>query len=573
MRFFIHLWLFFLMILFSDLSFAQDLPSSDRTFSIEELTIDALHDAIKNKKMTCERLIDLYLDRIKKYNLSMENVPLNALTEINLSAKEQARQLDQLYSTSHQLAGTLHCVPVVIKDNIDTYDVTTTSGSFALLGTQPVNDAFLVKQLRGAGAIIIAKSAMDELASGMKGISSRSGRVGNAYRAEKNAGGSSGGSAVAVSANFAILGVGTDNSGSVRIPAAFNGIVGLRPSMGLISQRGIFPAGNLDGTAGPMARNVKDLAIMLDVIVSENTPNGKARNDSSVTSYVAYLNQDGLRGKRIGVVHRVGDINTFKAMPDDVMNQLKKSLQLMQAAGAVIVDDIQLPRFNNNRKLNMAGMREEVNQYLASFPAARKNFDDICESNRTRVFGNQAACVRFVHGMPKKSDHEYKAALKLFAKNKDYVENIMNKQQLDALLIPISTTGIATDDPMKVNTWQAPVSSNAGLPSITLNVGYIDGMPFGIEMIGKQFAEGTLIEMAYAYERHTTQRIPPALSAAGPIFANMSIAAMNNLFTLLGSNAYQQVLKKGKTNDLTADKFKQITINTIKNMKTDNTHH
>src|SRR5580658_3746684 len=246
----------------------------------------SIHTAIEQHQLTCEQLINHYLERIKQYNLSTaKHAPINAFNEINPTALDQARQLDNHYSQTQKLSGSLHCIPVVLKDNIDTYDATTTSGTLALLGNQPNQDAFLVSQLRKAGAIILAKGGMDELASGFSGISSRSGRIGNAYDPDKNPGGSSGGPAAAVSANFAMIGIGTDNSGSVRIPAAFNGIVGLRPSTGLISQRGIFPAGNLDGTAGPLARNVEDLARLLDVIAQEDPQDKKTISVPRVATY------------------------------------------------------------------------------------------------------------------------------------------------------------------------------------------------------------------------------------------------------------------------------------------------
>ena len=236
-------------------------------FNLEEATIDSIHTAIKNHQITCTQLITAYLNRIKKYNLSVDKAaPINAFTEINPSVLNEAQYIDDTYAKTKKLVGPLHCIPVLLKDNIDSFDTTSTSGSFALLGNQPTKDAFLVSRLRKAGAIILGKGGMDEFASGMIGISSRSGRIGNAYDSTKNPGGSSGGPAAGVSANFAVIGIGTDNSGSVKIPAAFNGLVGLRPSTGLISQQGIFPMGTLDAAAGPLTRTTKDLAIVLDVI-------------------------------------------------------------------------------------------------------------------------------------------------------------------------------------------------------------------------------------------------------------------------------------------------------------------
>ncbi|MHA3122626.1 amidase [Legionella pneumophila] len=539
---------------------------------LESATIRSIHHAIQNHQFTCFDLVTTYIDRIKKYNLSTKKfAPINAWSEINTSAIVQAQQLDASFKNTGLLSGPLHCIPVILKDNIDSFDTTTTSGSYALLGSQPVRDSFLVEKLRKAGAIILGKSGMDEFAWGMIGISSRSGRIGNAFNPNKNPGGSSGGSAAAVSASFALLGIGTDNSGSVRIPAAFHGLVGLRPSTGLISQQGIFPMGNLDGTAGPIARTTEDLAILLDIIAKPDLHDPKTLDIPRVKTYKEFLKMDGLTNKRIGIVHNVNNIDTFDKMPSYILKIVQKATQNMQKMGATLID-IDLPLFNNDRKNNQAGEVQDVNEYLASFPSTRKNFQDICESNRTRNFGTKKDCLHFIKNMASKSSKSYQQAQSIFAKNKIYVQKIMKRDKLDALLIPISTHGTATYDEMTVNTWRAPVSSNSGLPSISINIGYSDDMPIGIELVGKQFHEGTLIEIAYAYEKHTSNKISPTMPEENPTLLNLSIPELNNLFTLLGKNAYEEVLMHSKdTNDkaseLTPEKFQKITVDTIDKMK------
>lgn len=539
---------------------------------LESATIRSIHHAIQNHQFTCFDLVTTYIDRIKKYNLSTKKfAPINAWSEINPSAIVQAQQLDASFKNTGLLSGPLHCIPVILKDNIDSFDTTTTSGSYALLGSQPVRDSFLVEKLRKAGAIILGKSGMDEFAWGMIGISSRSGRIGNAFNPNKNPGGSSGGSAAAVSASFALLGIGTDNSGSVRIPAAFHGLVGLRPSTGLISQQGIFPMGNLDGTAGPIARTTEDLAILLDIIAKPDLHDPKTLDIPRVKTYKEFLKMDGLTNKRIGIVHNVNNIDTFDKMPSYILKIVQKATQNMQKMGATLID-IDLPLFNNDRKNNQAGEVQDVNEYLASFPSTRKNFQDICESNRTRNFGTKKDCLHFIKNMASKSSKSYQQAQSIFAKNKIYVQKIMKRDKLDALLIPISTHGTATYDEMTVNTWRAPVSSNSGLPSISINIGYSDDMPIGIELVGKQFHEGTLIEIAYAYEKHTSNKISPTMPEENPKLLNLSIPELNNLFTLLGKNAYEEVLMHSKdTNDkaseLTPEKFQKITVDTIDKMK------
>lgn len=566
-----------IIYLFIALFICQPSFSSQRKTSLphlESVTITSIHEAIQNKQFTCLQLVTAYIDRIKRYDLSTNNhAPINAWSEINPSVLTQAQQLDLSFKKTGQMSGALHCIPVILKDNIDSFDTTTTSGSYALLGSQPVYDAFLVEKLRSAGAIILGKGGMDEFAWGMFGISSRSGRIGNAYDTSKNPGGSSGGPAAAVSASFALLGIGTDNSGSVRIPAAFHGLVGLRPSTGLISQHGIFPMGNLDGTAGPIARTTQDLAILLDIIAQPDLHDSKTLDIPRVKTYTAFLNKNGLAKKRIGIVHNVNGLNPFDKMPTYITKIIQNATEDMQRIGATFID-VNLPAFDNDRQNNQAGEIQDVNKYLASFPSTRKNFRDICQSNRTRNFGSIKDCLHFIESMANKSSTSYKQALAIFAKNRAYIQNIMDKNHLDALLMPITTQGTATYDAMTVNTWRAPISSNTGLPSISINVGYSDDlrMPIGVELIGKLFQEGTLIEMAYAYEAHTS-KITPTLPEENVALLNLSIPELNNLFTLLGKNAYEEVLinvKKSEkiTTELSAEKFRKITASTIERLKT-----
>ena len=537
-------------------------------------TITSIHTAIQHHQLTCLQLITAYVERIKKYNLSAKTrAPINAWTEINPSVLTQAQQLDVAFKKTDQISGSLHCIPIILKDNIDSYDTTTTSGSYALLGSQPIHDAFLVEKLRNAGAIILGKGGMDEFAWGMFGISSRSGRIGNAYDPSKNPGGSSGGPAAAVSAGFAFLGIGTDNSGSVRIPAAFHGLVGLRPSTGLISQQGIFPMGKLDGTAGPITRTTPELAILLDVIAKPDPRDPKTLNIPRVKTYTAFLKRNGLSHKRIGIVHNVNGIKTFNKMPAPIAKIIQNAILKMQQLGATIID-VNLPAFNNDRENNQAGEIQDINEYLASFPSTRKNFQDICKSDRTRNFGTIKDCLRFMKSLASKTSTSYKRALTIFAKNNSYVKKIMDENNLDALLIPITTQGTATYDGMTVNTWRAPISSNSGLPSININVGYSDDthMPIGVELTGKQFQEGILIEIAYAYEMYSPKRIAPSMSEENLALLNFSIPELNNLFNLLGQNAYEKVLRNYKTNgevfnQLTPERFRKITTDTIEKYK------
>lgn len=542
--------------------------SEFKDIHLPSITIQSIHENIKLNSITCRHLIEVYIERIKKYNLSSKQVaPINAFTELNPSMLSQADELDRVFKKTGELVGSLHCVPIVIKDNIDSVDMTTTSGSYALLGTQPNKNAFIVEKLIRAGAIIIGKGGMDEFAWGLYGISSRSGRIGNVYDTNKNPGGSSGGSAAAVSASFALLSVGTDNSGSVRIPAAFHGLVGLRPSKGLISQRGIFPMGNLDGTAGPIAKNVQELAIMLDVIAKIDVQDPKTHKQLRPKTYKKYLNKNGLNSKRIGIVRKVGTYDLYKAMPKEVQRQIQNTIKKMENSGSTLLP-VNIPNFNNDRNNNQAGEIEDVNDYLMSFPATRKNFTDICQSDRTRNFGNINECLIFIKTMATKKSKSYKRALAIFNNNQNLVNRLMDKYQLDGLLLPLARSGIASYDATTINTWQAPIASNADLPSITFNIGYLKRMPVGIEMVGRLFHEGTLIEMAYAYEQIDKKLIEPSMPEANLSLLKLSISEINGLLTLLGANSYQSVLKKRKKTQtvsavLTPNVFREITAKTL----------
>ncbi len=551
----------FLLLLVTNFAQAQATTQNNPSFKLEEATIASIHTAFKNGQLTCKQLVGAYIDRIKKYNLSVDDkAPINAIAVINPNVFEQAKKLDAAFQRGRM--GPLHCVPVLLKDNIDTYDMTTTSGSLSMLGNQPIEDAFLAEKLRNAGAIFLGKGTMDEFSSGVAGISSGHGRVGNVYNTAKNSGGSSSGPATAVSANFALIGIGSDNSGSIRIPAAFNGVVGLRTSTGLISQTGIFPRGNLDGVAGPITRNVEDLARVLDVIAKSDSADPKTAGVPRARSYKSYLNRKGMQNKRIGVIQSVAKKNSFRGMPEDTHDLFERTLNNFERMGAKIIPDIHLPFFDLNRQFNQAGEREDINRYLASYPSVRKNYADICRSHRAFMLGKTDDCLNFVARLSRKNSDNYNKALKMFRKNKEYVEKIMDHYNLDALIIPVSSTGSATYDTRAV--MNELVASNSGLPSITMNIGYTHqgAMPIGIEFIGRQYAEGDLIEMAYAYEKQTRPRKLPVMPWANQALVGVDIPTYNNLLTQIGYETYKNVLSKTTPQEaakvLTPELFRRI---------------
>lgn len=537
---------------------------------LEMMTIETIHQKIVTKEVSCEKLIDAYIGRIKTYNLSSTSKPpINAITQLNPHVMEEARKLDQAFQKQNKLTGPLHCIPVVLKDNIDSFDTYTTAGSFALIGTQPKQDAFLVDKLRQAGALFIAKAAMDEFGWGLYGLNSRVGRVGNVYDTTLNPGGSSSGVAAAVSADFAVVGIGTDNSGSIRIPAVFNGILGLRPSTGLVSQNGVFPMGNLDAVAGPITKNIKDMAVVLTVIANTKDPKDKKTElVPREKNYVSLLENGGLKNKRLGIVRQIGlpqkgiedkiqNTNPFTNLSLEHQSVLNHFFQRLKNLGAILVDPILLPEFDNNREFNQAGEKEDVDAYFAAFPGTRKNFQDICESDRSRVFGTVKECLHFIQTLPKSSSAEYRQVLEIARKNKQTVEKIMRDNQLDALIMPVSREGGPTYDPFSINTWFTPLASNAGLPSLAFVAGYdTKTLPVGVEFIGKQYEEAVLLLLVYDYEKNQPSRILPHLEASTDKLTLSSISEWNNFLTLLGQTTYEQILKENKS--LSAEQFRVL---------------
>lgn len=522
----------------------------------EYKTINEIHSAIITHQSTCYEIIKSYLARVYKYNLSLANnkPPLNAISQINMDLLNQANNLDKYYTKNNKLSGSLFCVPVVVKDNIDVLGMETASGSYALLGSRPLNDAVLVDQLKKEGAIIIAKAGMDELAMGASGISSLDGRIGNAYDATMNPGGSSGGTAAAIAANFAIIGIGTDNSGSVRLPAAFNGLYGLRPTQGLISKNGVFPMGNIDGTPGPMTKTVTDLAISLNAI----TKNG--------IDYTKYLNSGALSGKVIAVLNTAGNYDVWKHMPQNIKNIYTEATQNLIKSGAKI-KYLSLPKFDNNRSPHMAGTAEDVNDYLQHNLTTRSSMQDMCRSDNMRVIGSKLECLKDVNSIPKKSSAKYKEALAIISYNLQYVTKIMKNEHIDGILLPISKSGSSTYDLTKVNTWQAPVSSNTGLPSIVIQIGHNkDNMPIAMEIVGNKLAEGELLSMAYDYEQHYTAYVPPNLTPSSE-FDDWPIAKLNNLFRQIGKDTYQLFIKPKNKNEVTPQQSYTATVQAIKEVK------
>jgi aspartyl-tRNA(Asn)/glutamyl-tRNA(Gln) amidotransferase subunit A len=558
------------LIVLSSLSDEDQAPATaSAAFEPVEATIADIQAALREGRLTVRQVVSSYLERIKQGNLdTYSGPPINAFVALNPSIYDEAQRLDEYYQTTRKLVGPLHGIPVLLKDNIDSYDTPSTSGSLALLGSQPYNDAVVVAKLRAAGALILGKSSMDEFAGGMKGLSSRSGRVGNAYVPQENPGGSSGGSAAAVSASFTMVALGTDNGGSIRIPAAFNGIYGLRPTCGSVDNTGVFPRGELDGIVGPMARSIRDLAALFAAIAEEHPRDPVTGIQLPERPFTASFTADGLKNRKLGIIKNVAGHDPYEGTSGAIKALYEAFFERLENLGATLVD-IELGDFNTSRQDNLSGEVEAIDRYLSSFCSTRRNFSDICSSGRTLAFGIEEECLEHIKSTPAIDSERYQQALKEFAANRQSLMAVMEKWGIDAFIMPLSRSGVSTYEVEGVVTWRLPVSSNSGLPSLALTVGYGDQqLPVGMEIIGAPFAEEQLFTIAYAYEQSIGARHPPQLSlSADPSLRSMTIPQWNSLLTEIGCQAYEMVLKHNKEAQLGAEEFRHIVQSAIADLQ------
>jgi len=510
-------------------------PSGDRTdekaalkrtasaaFLLEEATIADLQEMMESGKATSEKLVSLYLERIEA--IDRGGPGLNAIIEVNPDALAIARALDRERAEKGP-RGPLHGVPVVIKDNIDTADrMETTAGSFALLGSKPGRDAFVAGRLRAAGAVIIAKTNLSEWANfrssrSTSGWSGRGGQTKNPYALDRNPSGSSSGSAVAVAANLAAAAVGTETDGSIVSPASCCGIVGLKPTIGLVSRAGIVPIAHSQDTAGPMARTVADAAALLGAIAGpdENDPATAVAGVRIFKDYGEFLVADGLRGARIGVV-RAKSFNFAKTLEP----VLDGAVEAMRKAGAEVIDPVELPHLNDTGdaeyEVLLYEFKADLEAYFASRPgAAVRTLTDLIAFNEKNAgrempfFGQE-----IVEQAAKKGPLTEKAYLDALAKCRDLtrekgIDAALARHKLDALIVltngPAHMTDLVNGDSFSGSS--SSPAAVAGYPTITLPAGWICGLPVGVSFIGTAWSEPTLIKLAYGLEQALKARKAP----------------------------------------------------------------
>ena len=490
-------------------------------FHLQEATIDQIHGELMARHVSCRALIGQYLKRIDAYDHA--GPMLNALQTVNRRALDEADRLDAV-SGANGPQGPLHCIPVLVKDQVETSDMPTTYGSILFKQFTPRRDATVVKKLRAAGAIVIGKTNMGEFAAGYLG--SGFGIVRNAYDPTRSPAGSSSGSGVGVAANFAVLAIAEDTGGSIRGPAAHGNAVGLRPTVPLVSRFGMMPATPTQDTLGPIARTVRDTALMLDVIAGydPNDPVTAYAEGHVPTSYTDFLKRDGLKGARLGVLRVPLDP---KADPQSeeykkVRAVIDRAVATMQAQGAQIVDPIPVPDILKQvDKLytdNVYETEQAVDGYLAAHPdAPLKTLRDILLTGKVVP----SRTNRLITNIGKTtSDAGNLMVIQRREELRLTVLKMMADLHVDAIVhatfdyppgrIPVDAITIA--DPAGVgdlgnNRRLAPL---IGFPALSVPAGFTpEGLPVGIEFLGRQFSEGRLLTLGYAFEQATHHRRPP----------------------------------------------------------------
>jgi amidase len=489
--------------------------------NFEEASIAELHDGLQRGELSAEELVHWYLDRIEAIDRS--GPQLSSLIEVNPDALTIARSLDDEWRASGP-RGPLHGIPVVLKANIDTADeMHTSAGSLVLAEHVPPRDAFLVSRLRDAGAIILGKANLSEWANfrsprSSSGWSSVGGQTRNPYDPTRNPCGSSSGSAVAVAANLTMVSVGTETDGSIVCPAGMNGIVGIKPTLGLVSRSGIIPIAHSQDTAGPMARSVRDAAMLLTALTGrdEEDPATLDAPDGRI-DYTANLAADGLAGKRIGIIrsyHGAGD-------NPNVADILDSSIDLMSAEGAEIIDRIELDTAgagDAEYEVLLYEFKTDLAAYLERSEAPVRSLDEIIAFNAAHAetvmphFGQEILLAANAKG-----GLDSEAYRKALADSKritqEALDEVFERHRLDALVAitngPAWKTDHVTGDHFSIGS--SSYAAISGYPNVSVPAGFVAGLPIGLSFIGQPYSEVSLIGIAYAYEQARAARRPPTL--------------------------------------------------------------
>jgi amidase len=472
---------------------------------------------------TSRQLVEQFLARIDA--LDKHGPAINSVIEVNPDALEIAGELDAERARQGP-RGPMHGIPVLLKDNIDTGDrMLTTAGSWALVGSRPAQDAFLVTRLRAAGAVILGKTNLSEWANfrstrSTSGWSGRGGLTRNPYALDRNTCGSSSGSGAAVAADLAPVAVGTETDGSIVCPSSINGLVGIKPTVGLVSRSGVIPISASQDTAGPMARSVADAVALLNALAGADPKDAATtvKSRPADTDYSRFLKADGLRGARIGVARNLAGFD------DRVDKLFDQAIEALRAQGAVIVDKVEV---KGGKPLDDAELtvlhyefKDGINKYLAGRPGVPQTLADLIAFNEKESaremphFGQEIFITSQAKGSLK--DREYLAAAAQARRlaGPEGIDAALKNGRLDAIVAP--TTGLAwTTDLVNGDHYTGGAASQsaamAGYPHVTVPMGFVQGLPVGVSFIGTAWSEPALIRFAYSYEQATRLRRPPQL--------------------------------------------------------------
>ena len=490
--------------------------AAQQNFVPEEATIQGTHAAFAAGRLTCVQVVRAYLNRIAAYD--HQGPALNSIITINPKALEAAAEMDRLNAANRSALKPLYCIPVILKDNYDTADMPTTGGSLTLAESIPPRDAFVVKKLREAGALILAKANLTELARGGTTVSSLGGQTRNPYDLTRTPGGSSGGTGAAIAASFGIAGTGSDTGQSVRSPASAQSLVGLRPTRGLISRSGIIPISTTQDEAGPITRTVEDVARMLDVMAGydPDDPITAFGAPKIPKTYTAFLDRGGLKGARIGVL---ADFFGRDRVHEEVNAVTETAIKTMTESGAAMIR-IDIPNLNGlTRNIQVSEYETKIafNNYLARLGsrAPVKTLEEFIA--RGEFHGSLKAGLeadqRVVDGF---NDPEYKNRLLRRNDLRQAVMSVIAQNNLDAILYPHQRRLVVPigEDQLDRN---GVLSNSTGFPAITFPGGFSTptasaplGVPIGIELLGPDWSEPILIKLAYAFEQIAKVRKSPA---------------------------------------------------------------
>ncbi len=507
--------------------FLFDVPPSPKgTSEFDEVTIAELQEGMKSGKYSARFNHEHYLDRID--SIDKHGPTLKTVIEVNPDALKIADDLDS-ERKAKGARGPTHGIPVLIKDNIATADkMMTTAGSLALVGSKPPSDSFLVQQLRKSGAVILGKTNLSEWANirsshSTSGWSGRGGLTRNPYALDRNTSGSSSGSGAATSANLCAVAVGTETDGSIVSPSSINGIVGIKPTVGLVSRTGIIPISHTQDTAGPMGRTVRDAATLLGAMVGVDSADKASRGSigKCFSDYTKFLDAGGLKGARIGVVR------SYFAFHEGVDVVINDALRIIKSAGATLVDPAEIKTLsqlgNAEDTVLQYELKADMKKYLDSLGpnSPIHSLKDIIEFNENHkqtempYFGQDIFLKAEARGPL--TSKEYLDALAKCHKlvRTEGIDAVMKKHKLDALVAPTDSPAWMTDlvDGDHFLGGSSQAAAVAGYPSITVPAGFVFGLPIGISFFGRAWSEPTLIKLAYSFEQTTKARKPPEFKA------------------------------------------------------------